>query len=320
MFNDLKNFLMAILAFYSKYFTWSVIVFSFLTVIFSMLYFDIDSMYYADCNESLSQMWGDSPEKILGLSDLKLSIFLVGFSLFLFLTVSSYFDKIKDAVVLFVSSFLIKTWITIYTSGTLVLNIGFIKIFRGMTETEKQEFVNSFKDNIIQHFEELPLEIQKIANPDIFKSTTLNYLNSLKNVIPSEAVATPDILSTFGNYLWDNKFSIFFGILNILVLAALNSKIENTATKLDKYTASNDQNMTTVNSTLNNTEESLTNHHAQIVLLADNDNKLNASIAQLTKLINFNEQPSLEFNNMSELSILNWFFLILKKILVNKKN
>ena len=74
-----------------------------------MLYFDIDSMYYADCNESLSQMWGDSPEKILGLSDLKLSIFLVGFSLFLFLTVSSYFDKIKDAVVLFVSSFLIKT-------------------------------------------------------------------------------------------------------------------------------------------------------------------------------------------------------------------
>ena len=108
--------------------------------------------------------------------------------------------------------------------------------------------------------------------------------------------------------------------MNILVLAALNSKIENTATKLDKYTASNDQNMTTVNSTLNNTEESLTNHHAQIVLLADNDNKLNASIAQLTKLINFNEQPSLEFNNMSELSILNWFFLILKKILVNKKN
>lgn len=320
MFNDLKNFLMAILAFYSKYFTWSVIVFSFLTVIFSIAYIDLDSMYYAKFNESLTLAWGDSPKKILDLSDLKLAIFLVGFSLFLFLTVSSYFDKIKDAVVLFVSSFLIKTWLLIYTSGTLILNLGFIKIFRGMTEAEKQAFVDSLKDNMIQYFEELPLEIQKIANPEIFKETTINYLNSLKNVIPSETVATPDILSTFGYYLWDNKFSIFFGILNILVLAALNSKIENTATKLDKYTASNDQNMTTVNSTLKNTEESLTNHHAQIVLLADNDNKLNASIAQLTKLINFNEQPSLEFNNMSELYILNWFILILKKLLVNKKN
>lgn len=70
-----------------------------------------------------------------------------------------------------------------------------------MTEAEKQSFIDSLRNNLIQHFEELPLEIQKITGPDIFKETTLNYLNSLKNVIPVEPVVTADILSTFSSYL-----------------------------------------------------------------------------------------------------------------------
>ena len=78
---------------------------------------------------------------------------------------------------------------------------GMVKAKPSAAEGLRELFVDSLKDNMIQYFEELPLEIQKIANPEIFKETTINYLNSLKNVIPSETVATPDILSTFGYYL-----------------------------------------------------------------------------------------------------------------------
>lgn len=81
--------------------------------IYDIIYIDLDSMYYMEYSESVACLWSDSPEKLLGLSNLKLSILLVilllGFCLFLCLVLSTFFEKIKDAAVLFVSSFLIKT-------------------------------------------------------------------------------------------------------------------------------------------------------------------------------------------------------------------
>lgn len=319
MLNDFKNFFITIFAIYAKYFTWGVIIFTFFTVIFSIAYIDLDSMYYAKFNESLTLAWGDSPKKILDLSDLKLAIFLVGFSLFLFLTVSSYFDKIKDAAVLFVSSFLIKTWLLIYTSGTLILNLGFIKVFKGMTEIEKQEFVDSLKNNMIQYFEELPLEIQKIANPEIFKATTLNYLNSLKNVIPTETGATPDILSTFGYYLWDNKFSIIFGILNLMVLAALNQKINTTNTNLANYTRANDTTLSTISENLHDAKDQFISVDNKIAVCNNSIGLLNQNVDGLASVVLKFNNGSFDLNFTNELFILNWFILILKKLLVNKK-
>lgn len=69
-----------------------------------------------------------------------------------------------------------------------------------MTDAEKQVFIDSLKDSSVQYFDQLPLEIQKIANPAIFEATTLTYLNNLAQVIPNATLNT-DVFSTFGNYL-----------------------------------------------------------------------------------------------------------------------
>lgn len=317
----LKSLIESIFTFYSKYITWCIIISSFLTAILAVIYIDLDSMYYAEYSE-LAYTGVNSTADFLGLSKLKASMLLFVVVCCVFLTVSSFFDFIKKAAVLFISSFFIRTWLVIFTAGPLILNLGFIKIFKGMTEAEKQAFVDSLKDNMIQYFEELPLEIQKIANPDIFKETTINYLNSLKNVIPAETVATPDIFSTVGYYLWDNKFSIIFGILNILVLAALNSKINTVNGNLNAYIKSDAELHANMNTTSNEIKDACL--HNTIAIAASNKAITGTQesidiIKDSILSLKFNDFNILNYNSSLDFTFINIIILLIKKILNQKK-
>ena len=246
-----------ILEFYTKYFTWTLLVSSFIAAAFIMTHVDLDSIFYVEVSESLIQVLGDSPKKFLDLSNLKVVILLVGLLFIFCLFLGTLVAKINNIVNICVSSILIKTWLAVYTSSKLIINLGFIKILRGITETEKQAFVDSLNSDVIQYWRELPLEIQKIVSPDIFKATTINYLNSLQKISPSETVVTSNFFEIFGNYLWENKFTIFLGIVSIIVVVALNGKINSINEKVNNVDENVNEKVNDVNEKVNNVNENV---------------------------------------------------------------
>lgn len=183
-----------------------------------------------------------------------------------------------------------------------------------MTEAEKQAFVDSLKDNIIQYFDELPLSIQNITSHELFKTSTINYLNSLKEAIPNESVST-DIFSTVGNYLWDNKVTIILGIFGILVLVALNDKINLVNNRLSNEIINREASFNHISTAVEDSRHLGLNNTAAI-------ESTNMVIEQLDKKTNILYTTLIKLHGNTfdiDLSFLNIFILILKKI-INKKS
>jgi hypothetical protein len=200
----MASFFQHIFLFYQKYITWVIIVLSFLMATYAVFYIDLDLIYYAECSDSMKHGLRESPDMGLGFSDLKILICLVCFMIVIFIGFFTFFPRVKNAFVLFLSSFLIKTVIAIYGGSSLILNLGFIKILRGLTEAEKCDFLATLQTKITLTFEDLPLEIQRICNPEVFKSSTLSYINSLQEAIPTDAasdVLSTNIFTTCGTFL-----------------------------------------------------------------------------------------------------------------------
>lgn len=139
-----------------------------------------------------------------------------------------FFSRVKEPGFLFLSTFFIKIILNFILQAKILLNVGFGKILFGMTLAEKQAFLDQFKDTIQLTVESLPANIREILDTNLFVKEATLYVHSLNTPAPSEEILAPDNIGVFnaiGTFLWDNKVTIFIGILNLFVLAVLNHKI-----------------------------------------------------------------------------------------------